>query len=95
MPNGFRLAHGDGCQRFVIRSRDLLREELLRRKALVRTARPPSDRDPAQVGIVRMLHLVLRDDAAHLLRRVAALLVAVGRNEVRRRARSIADRPAG
>jgi hypothetical protein len=91
MPNGFRLAHSDGCQRFVIPSRDLFGEELLRRKALVRTARPPSDRDPAPVRIVRVLQLVLRDDPAHLLRRVAAFFVAVGRDEVRR-ARSIAHR---
>src|SRR6266536_4032463 len=79
MPNGFRLAHSDGCQSFVIPSRDLFGEELLRRKALVRTARPPSNRDPPQVRIVRVLQLVLRDDPAQLLRRVTALFVAVGR----------------
>src|SRR6266496_5238799 len=76
MPKGFRLAHSDGCQRFVIPSRDLFGEA---RKALVRTARPLSDRDPPQVRIVRVLQLVLRDDPAQLLRRVTALFVAVGR----------------
>lgn len=90
MPNGFRLAHSDGCQRFLTRSRDLLGEELLRRKELLRTAGAASDADPPQVRIVGVLHLVPGDDPAHLLRRGTAFFAVVGRDDIRRRARSIA-----